>query len=75
MLKTSFQKRNPKKIVYIDYISFSDDCFLTNLSNSIENAQCYEAFEAKTVEVFNHYAFLIERSYYKNNRSCAGVYN
>ena len=55
MLKTSFQKCNPKRLVYIDYISFSDDCFLTNLSNSIENAQCYEAFEAKTVEVFDNH--------------------
>ena len=61
MLKTSFQKRNPKRLVYIDCISFSNDCFLTNLSNSIENAQCYEAFEAKTVEVFDNHNEISKR--------------
>ena len=61
MLKTSFQKRNPKRLVYIDSISFSDDCFLTILSNSIENAQCYEAFEAKTVEVFDNHNEISKR--------------
>ena len=51
MLKTSFQKIEPKIVIYRDYTSFSKDSFLTDLSNSIENFQCYEAFESKTVEV------------------------
>ena len=32
------------------------DSFLTDLSNSIENSQCYEAFEIKTVEVLDKHA-------------------
>ena len=51
MLKTYFQKSEPKRLVYRDYTSFSKDSFLTDLSNSIENSQCYEAFETKTAEV------------------------
>ena len=50
MLKTFFfQKNGPKRLVYRDYTSFQKDLFLTDLSNSIENSQCYEAFESKTV--------------------------
>ena len=50
MLKTFFfQKNGPKRLVYRDYTSFQKDLFLTDLSNSIENSQCYEAFESRTV--------------------------
>ena len=45
MLKTSFQKNEPKRLIYRDYTSFSKDSFLTDLSNSIKNSQIYEAFE------------------------------
>ena len=44
MLKTSFQKNERKRLIDKDYISFSKDSFLTDLSNSIENSQSYEAF-------------------------------
>ena len=56
MLKTSFQKNEPKRLIYRDYTSFSKDSFLTDLSNSIENSQCYEAFETKTIEVLDRHA-------------------
>ena len=49
MLRTSFQKK-PKRLVYRDYTSFSNDSILTDLSNSIENSQCYGAFETKTLD-------------------------
>ena len=45
MLETSFQKNEPKRLIYRDYTSFSKDSFLTDLSNSIKNSQIYEAFE------------------------------
>ena len=32
------------------------DSFLTDLSNSIENSQCYETFETKTAEVLDKHA-------------------
>ena len=53
MLKTSFQKNEPKRLIYRDYTSFSKDSLLADLSNFIENSQCYEAFETKTVEVLD----------------------
>ena len=53
MLKTSFQKNEPKRLIYRDYTSFSKDSFLADLSNFIENFQCYEAFETKTVEALD----------------------
>ena len=53
MLKTSFQKNESKSLIYRDYTSFTKDSFLTDLSNSIESSQCYEAFETKTVEVLD----------------------
>ena len=56
MLKTSFQKNEPKRLIYRDYASFSKDLFLTDLSNSIENSQCYKTFETKTVEVLDKHA-------------------
>ena len=56
MLKTSFQKNKPKRLIYRDYTSFSKDSFLTDLSNSIENSQCYETFETKAVEVLDKHA-------------------
>ena len=57
MLKTSFQKNEPERLVYRDYNSFSKVSFLTKLSNSIENCQCYEAFETTTtVEVLDNHA-------------------
>ena len=57
ILKTSFQKIEPKRLIYRDYTSFSKDSFLTDLSNSIENSQCYdEAFETKTVEILDKHA-------------------
>ena len=56
MLKTSFQKNEPKRLIYRDYTSFSKDSFLANLSNSIKNPQCYEAFETKTAEVLDKHA-------------------
>ena len=42
MLKTSFQKNEPKRLIYRDYTSFRKYSFLTHfyLSNSIENSQC-----------------------------------
>ena len=55
-LKASFQKNESKRLVYRDYISFSKDSLLTDLLNSIENSQCYEAFETKTVEVLDKHA-------------------
>ena len=56
MLKTFFQKDEPKRLIYRDYTSFSKDSLLTDLSNSIENFQCYEALETKTVEVLDKHA-------------------
>ena len=56
MLKTYFQKNESKRLVDKGYTSFSKDSFLTDLSNSIENSQCYEAFETETVEVLDKYA-------------------
>ena len=53
MFKTSFQKNEPKRLFYRDYTSFSQDSFSTNQSDSIENSQCYEAFETKTVKVLD----------------------
>ena len=53
MLKTSFPKNESKSLIYRDYTSFTKDSFLTDLSNSIEISQCYEAFETKTVEVLD----------------------
>ena len=53
MLKTSFQKNEPKRLIYRDYTSFSKDSFLTDLSNSIKNSQIYEAFETWTIEVLD----------------------
>ena len=51
MLKNSFQKNELKRLIYRDHTSFSKDWFLTDLSSSIENSQCYEAFETKALEV------------------------
>ena len=51
MLKTSFQKNEPKRLIYRDYNSFPKDLFLPDLSNFIKNSQCHEAFETRTVEV------------------------
>ena len=56
MLKTSFGKNEPKRLVFWGYTSFLKDSILTNLSNSNENFQCYEAFETKTVEVLDRHA-------------------
>ena len=56
MLKTPFQKNESKRLIYRDNTSFSKDSFLTDLSNSIGNSQCYEAFETKTVEVLHKHA-------------------
>ena len=56
MLKTSFQKNEPNRLIYRDHASFSKDWFLTDLSNSIEISQCYEAFETKTLEVLDKHA-------------------
>ena len=56
MLKTSFGKNEPKRLVFWGYTSFLKDSILTNLSNSNENFQCYEAFETKTVEVLDKHA-------------------
>ena len=56
MLKTFFQQSEPKRLIFRDYTSFSKDSFLTDLSNSIEKSQCYEAFETKTVEVLDKHA-------------------
>ena len=53
MLKTSFQKNEPKRLVYTDYTSFSQDSFSTNQSNSIENSQSSEAFETKPVKLLD----------------------
>ena len=55
-IKTSFQNNEPKGLVYRDYTSFSKDSFLSDLSNSIENSQCYEAFETKAVEASDKHA-------------------
>ena len=41
MLEISFQRNEPKKLVYRDYTSFSKDSLLTDLSNSIENSQLF----------------------------------
>ena len=56
MLKNSFQENELKRLTYRGYTSFSKDSFLTDLSNSIENSQFYEAFETKTVEVLDKHA-------------------
>ena len=56
MLKTSYQKNEPKRLVYRDYTSFSKDIFLTDQPNSIDNFQRYEAFERKIVEVLDKHA-------------------
>ena len=56
MLKTSFQKNEPRRVIYRDYTSFSKDSFLTDLSNSIENSESYEAFETKTDAVLDKHA-------------------
>ena len=53
MMKTSFQKSVQKGLFQRDYTSACKDTFLTYLSNPIENSQCHEAFEAKTVDVLN----------------------
>ena len=44
-----------RKNWFID-TSFSKDSFLTDLSNSIENSQCHEAFETKIVEILDKHA-------------------
>ena len=56
MLKTSFQKNEPKRLIYRDYTSFLKDSFLTDLSNFIEISLCCETFETKTVEVVDKHA-------------------
>ena len=56
MLKTYFQTNEQKGFVYRDYTSFSKNSFLTDLSNSIENSQCSEAFKAKIFEVLDKHA-------------------
>ena len=56
ILKTSFQKNESKRRVYRDYTSFSKDSRLTDLSNLIENSQCYEALETKTVRDIDKHA-------------------
>ena len=55
-LETSFQKNEPKWLIYGDNTSFSDDKFLTDLSNSVENSQCYEVFETQTCSMKNKIA-------------------
>lgn len=54
MLNTFFRKSEPKRLVYRDCTLFSEVSFLTDLSNSIKNAQCYEDFETKTFEVLDN---------------------
>ena len=56
MVQTSFQKIEPKKLVYRNYTSFLEDSLLTDLSNPVQDSQCYEVFEAKTVEVLVKHA-------------------
>ena len=56
MFKTSFQKNESKRLVNRDYTSLSKHSFLTDLLNSIENSQCYEAFENKTRENLDKHA-------------------
>ena len=56
MPKTYFQKNEQKRLTDRDYTSFSKDSLLTDLSNSIENSQSYEAFEIKTIEVLSKHA-------------------
>ena len=56
MLKISFQKNEPKRLIYRDYTSFLKDSFLTDLSNFIEISLCCETFETKTVEVVDKHA-------------------
>ena len=56
MLKSYFQKIEPIRLIYRDYTSFSKDSFSTDLPNSIENSQSYEAFETKIVEVLDKHA-------------------
>ena len=55
MLKFSFQKNEQKIQIDRDYISFSEDSFLTDLPNSVEISQSYGAFETKTVKVLGKY--------------------
>ena len=54
-MKIYFQENESKGLIYRDYTSFSEDSFLTDLSNSIWNFQYYGAFETKTVEVLDKY--------------------
>ena len=49
MLKTSFQKNEQKRLIGRYYTSFSKGSFLTDLPNSIETSQSYDAFESKIV--------------------------
>ena len=70
MLKTSFQKDEPKRLIYRDYTFFSKDSLLTDLSNSIENSQCYEALETKTVEVLDKHASRKTKFLRGNHKPC-----
>ena len=56
MLKTTFTKMKPKKIIYRDFKSFSKNVFLNDLSRTIGNADDFNTFESKTIDIINKHA-------------------
>ena len=56
MLKTTFPKSEPKRLIYRDYSSFSNDIFAEDLSASIQNVTNFTDFESKAIKVINKHA-------------------
>ena len=58
ILKSTFQKSKPKKIIYRDYSKFEENNFKTELKIKLENKNIkdYETFENIFLTVLNKYA-------------------
>ena len=54
VLKTSFPKSAPKKIVYRNYKNFNSNSFKSDLNKQLKYTEAYESFENVFLNIFRN---------------------
>ena len=56
ILKTSFPKSGPKKIIYKNYKNYNSNSFKSDLKKQLKCTESYESFENVFLDVLQRYA-------------------